>query len=146
MSTGGAALRTASLPAPGACGGGASGRLRGQLGGLELSLRMLPSLPGFSNLPDSSRPPTAWRMLPIAPGARLSPGLGLGLVEQGPNNALPAAKVGAQLVSDIRRRADQRRRQSRGPGLSARFGGRRLDRRDRGVEVERVVVVSILRT
>ena len=68
MSTGGAALRTASLPAPGACGGGASGRLRGQLGGLELSLRMLPSLPGFSNLPDSSRPPTAWRMLPIAPG------------------------------------------------------------------------------
>jgi len=65
MSTGGGGLRAASFP-PGA-GGGAAGRLRGPLGGLELSLRMLPSLPGCSNLPDSSRPPTGWRMLRVLP-------------------------------------------------------------------------------
>ena len=76
MSTAGAPLRTASLPAPGA-GGGAAGRLRGPLGGLELSLRMLPSLPGGRSLPHSSRPPTGWRMprvLPCRPG--VGPGVG----------------------------------------------------------------------
>ena len=79
-------------------------------------------------------------------------GLGPGLVEQRPHHALPAPKLAAQLVSDIRRRSSEhtRRQQSRGACLSARFsarlGGRRLDRGDRRVEVERVVVLSAIRT